>query len=104
MGVTFKENCPDIRNSKVFELLKNMSADFCVDVYDPYASKEEVFNKYKLRLCDFNNLKKSGYDCIVVAVGHTEFLNINIKSLIIDNDCLVYDLKGIYKNKEYMRL
>jgi UDP-N-acetyl-D-galactosamine dehydrogenase len=104
MGVTFKENCPDIRNSKVFELFKKLSNDFSIDTYDPYASKNEVYKKHKIHLHDFNNLENSAYDCIVVAVGHTEFLNINIESLRANSSCLVYDLKGIYNNKKYMRL
>ena len=104
MGVTFKENCPDIRNSKVFELFKELSNDFSIDTYDPYASKNEVYKKHKIDLCDFNNLEKNYYDCIIVSVGHTEFLNINIESLAVNGRSLVYDLKGIYKNKKYMRL
>ena len=104
MGVTFKENCPDIRNSKVFELLEKISDNFDIDVYDPYASKKEVLKKYKFNLCDFNNLKNNNYDCVIIAVGHTEFLNIDLESLVVDDNSLIYDLKGIYNNKKYMRL
>ena len=104
MGVTFKENCPDIRNSKVFELFKKLSNDFSIDTYDPYASKEEVKKEYNIHLRDFNNLEQNAYDCVVVAVGHTEFLNINIESFLVNSSSLVYDLKGIYNNKAYMRL
>jgi len=104
MGVTFKENCPDIRNSKVFELFKKLSNDFLIDIYDPYASKEEVKKEYNIHLSDFNNLEQNAYDCVVVAVGHTEFLNIDIKSFLVNSSSLVYDLKGIYNNKAYMRL
>ena len=103
LGVTFKENCPDIRNSKVFDLIKNLNKKFKVDVYDPYASKDEVFNEYKIDLKDYNQLS-SNYDCIVVAVSHTEFLNIDVKSFLKNKNSLVYDLKGIYKNKKFMRL
>ena len=104
MGTTFKENCPDIRNSKVFDLIKLMSKNFLIDVYDPYASKKELIDKYKIELIDFNNLKKKYYECIVVCVAHTEFININIELLTKNSKSLIYDLKGIYNNKQYMRL
>ena len=51
---------------------------FDIDVFDPYASKNEVHKKHNIKLIDFNILKKNGYDCIVISVAHTEFLNINI--------------------------
>lgn len=103
MGATFKENCPDIRNSKAFELYDKMSTNYNVDIYDPYASKQDVLKKYKIRLKDFNDLN-SNYDCIVVSVAHTEFKNIDLDSLCKSKKSLVYDLKGIYNNKKYMRL
>ena len=104
MGVTFKENCPDIRNSKVFDLYKILSDRFSVDVYDPYASKNEVEKKHNINLLDFNLLKSSSYDCVIVSVAHSEFLNINIEGFLKNKKSLVYDLKGIYNNKKYMRL
>ena len=55
MGVTFKENCPDIRNSKVFDLYKLLIKNFNIDVYDPYASKDEVMSKHNIDLLDFND-------------------------------------------------
>jgi len=94
----------DTRNSKVVDLYNMISKSFIVDVYDPYASKEDVFEKYKIHLIDFNNLKKQSYDCIIIAVGHNEFININIDSFCVSKSSLIYDLKGIYNNKKYMRL
>ncbi len=104
LGVTFKENCPDIRNSKVIDLYKILNKKFNIDLYDPYASKNEVFSKHNISLVDFNVLKSNGYDCIVVCVAHSQFLNIDIGSFLKSKDSLVYDLKGIYNNKKYMRL
>ena len=104
MGVTFKENCPDIRNSKVFELIKKMKKNFSVDVYDPYASKKEVLNKYNIKLKDYNTLSEKKYHCILIAVSHKEFLNLDIELLCKNKNSLIYDLKGIYNNKKYMRL
>jgi len=104
MGITFKENCPDIRNSKVIDLYKILIKNFEVDLYDPYASKDEVFSKYKINLSDFNNLKSNGYECIVVCVAHSQFLNIDLDLFLKNKNSLVYDLKGIFNNKKYMRL
>jgi len=104
MGVTFKENCPDVRNSKVFELIKKMSVSFSVDVFDPYASKEEVNRKHKIKLIKFNALKNNYYNCIVICVAHSEFKNINVETFCKNSASLIYDLKGIYNNKKYMRL
>tara|TARA_S200000501_G_C20863614_1_gene760977 strand:- start:3047 stop:4312 length:1266 start_codon:yes stop_codon:yes gene_type:complete len=104
MGITFKENCPDIRNSKVFDLYKLMIQSFNVDVYDPYASKNTVKENFKIDLKDFNHLKFEKYNCIIICVAHSEFKNINIESIVDTNSVLIYDLKGIYKNKKYMRL
>ncbi len=104
MGVTFKENCPDIRNTKVFDLYNLMNKKFEIDVYDPYASKEIVKKKFKIDLKDFNNLNFNQYNCIVICVAHAEFKNINIESIVNNKEVLIYDLKGIYNNKRYMRL
>ena len=104
MGVTFKENCPDIRNSKVFNLYNSLKDIFEVDVYDPYASYDEVFKNKSIKLLDFKTLKNKKYDCIVVPVGHEEFKNIDIESFKKTSDSLICDLKGIFNNKNYMRL
>ena len=103
LGVTFKENCPDIRNSKVFDLIKLMDEKFIIDVCDPYASKDEVYSKYNINLKNHNKLSHR-YDCIIVAVSHAEFSNIDVNSLLKHKSSLVYDFKGIYNNKNYMRL
>ena len=104
MGITFKEDCPDTRNSKVIDLYKLLSKKFDIDIYDPYASKDDVFNKYNINLIDFNVLKSNGYDCVVICVAHSQFLNIDIDLLLKNKESLVYDLKGIYNNNKYMRL
>ena len=104
MGVTFKENCSDIRNSKVFDLYEKMYKIYNIHLYDPYASKEEVYNTYRIQLNSFSDLKKKYYDGIIICVSHTEFLNIELNSLIINKDALIYDLKSLYNNKQYMRL
>ena len=105
LGVTFKENCPDIRNSKVFDIIHFFKSDkYSVDIYDPYASNEEVYKTNKVKLLELNNLKKKHYDCIIVSVAHKEFVDINVENYIKNKSSLIYDLKGIYNNKDYRRL
>tara|TARA_B100001939_G_scaffold347853_1_gene370945 strand:+ start:689 stop:1954 length:1266 start_codon:yes stop_codon:yes gene_type:complete len=92
LGITFKENCPDIRNSKVADVYKELDEyGLDVDVYDYEADPDEVFNTYGINLI---NEIKFKYDAILLAVAHKEFLKLNIKSLKKNNDSIVYDLKG----------
>lgn len=91
LGITFKENCPDIRNSKVIDVINELlSYGIKVDSYDPQADKEEVKEEYGISLID--NLDKK-YDAIVLAVSHKEFVNIPFKSLKKDHT-VIYDIKG----------
>jgi len=92
LGVTFKENCPDIRNSKVVDVyneLKEFGLE--VDVYDYEADTEEVNQEYGIHLID--EIKEK-YDGILLAVSHNKFLLIDIESLKKDSNSIVYDLKG----------
>jgi len=99
MGVTFKENVSDLRNSKVFDViseLKTYGVD--VDAVDPYASKEEVLLHYDFKM---NDQPGTDYDAVVVAVSHQEYLNLeesDLKALCVANPILV-DIKGIFRNK-----
>ena len=105
LGVTFKENCPDTRNSKVFEVYNNLNKNgLNIDAYDPFASKEEVLKHYGLGLIDYDEIKKNFYDCILVAVGHEQFINLDLNQFTKTKQSLIYDLKGIYNNKEFRRL
>ena len=104
-GVTFKENCPDIRNSKIFELLKKMKKNnYKIDIYDPYASKDDVLSKHRFKMLNYNKIKQKHYDCVLVAVAHDQFKSLDLNEYCKDEDTLVYDLKGIFNNKNYMRL
>lgn len=89
LGITFKENCPDIRNSRVIDVIDELREFGCaVSVSDPWADASEVRHEYGLEL--INEPKISEYDCIVLAVGHDEFRG---KSF---DGTLVYDIKNIY--------
>ena len=92
LGITFKENCPDIRNSKVADVyheLKEFGLE--VDVYDYEADPEEVKQDHGIQLLD--EIKEK-YDGILLAVSHTKFSLINIESIKKDSKSIVYDLKG----------
>ncbi|WP_228851058.1 nucleotide sugar dehydrogenase [Aegicerativicinus sediminis] len=96
MGITFKENCPDIRNSRVIDIISELKGFSCsVDVYDPWASTEEVEEEYGLPLISDQLELHTDYDAIVLAVAHNEFLNIDISKLKSDIS-VVFDVKGFY--------
>ncbi len=95
LGITFKENCPDIRNSRVIDVIRELKEFGCnVDVYDPWADKEEVKREYNIDLLQITNnqLPITNYDSIVLAVAHNEFKEL---SLSLKNDTVVYDIKGV---------
>ena len=94
LGVTFKENCPDIRNTKIVDVYNHL-LDFGleVDLYDTQADAGEVEEEYGLKL--IKNLE-SKYDGILLAVPHKDFASINLTSLKSDSSSVVYDLKGFF--------
>jgi len=94
LGITFKENVPDIRNSKVVDIVKELKEfGLNVDVHDPHASREEVKREYKIDLMDE---PKDKYDLVILAVKHEKFLK-NIKNLIelTDKNGVFVDIKGV---------
>ena len=94
LGITFKENCPDIRNTKIVDIYSTLSEyTNNITIYDPWANPQEVEHEYKINIV--NKLDTSSrYDAIVLGVAHNEFLSLDIKSLLNDNG-VVYDVKGI---------
>ena len=91
LGLTFKENCTDIRNSKVVDVVRELqSFGATVDIYDPHADPQEVAREYGLTLIP--ELKQK-YHAIVLAVGHKEFVSLNWSG-IRDDKTVVYDVKG----------
>ncbi len=99
MGATFKENVSDIRNSKVFDLYKELK-DYSVkvDIVDPHASKEEVEHEYNITLAD--NIG-ANYDGVIVAVSHDEYKELDEAYFesILTKDGILVDLKNIFKDK-----
>ena len=106
MGLTFKENCPDLRNTKVIDIVNELKEyNINVDITDPWCSKEEAEHEYGLSLTQ--SPSQGNYDAIILAVAHNEFKNLgagNIRKLGKDNHVL-YDLKYLLpKNSVDMRL
>jgi len=100
LGITFKENCPDIRNSRVIDVINELKDFGCsVDVFDPWADKEEVRHEYGIDM--FSTLdevlenKNREYDAIVFAVAHDKYLKMNIKAFANGNT-VIYDVKNVY--------
>ena len=92
LGITFKENCPDIRNSRVIDIYNELKQfGLMVDVYDPHADKHEILKEYNLHLVDEIN---GHYDAIILAVSHNEFLKIDYKLLRNGNNTVIFDSKS----------
>ena len=92
LGITFKENCPDIRNTRAIDIYNELiSYGVSVDVVDPWASGEEVNHEFGLNLVELGNQM---YDAIVLAVSHDKFVSIDLKNHVIDSG-IVYDVKGV---------
>lgn len=93
LGITFKENCPDVRNTKVVDVVRNLK-EYGIDItiFDPLANPEEVKKEYNLETVD--RLPEGKFDAVVLTVAHKEFLDLDLDSLK-KNDSVVYDVKGV---------
>jgi UDP-N-acetyl-D-galactosamine dehydrogenase len=93
LGITFKENCPDVRNTKIVDLISGLNEfGLTVDIYDPLADSKEVLNEYGLNVD--NTLPNKLYEAVILGVAHTEFLNLNL-NLLKSTTGVIYDVKGI---------
>jgi UDP-N-acetyl-D-glucosamine/UDP-N-acetyl-D-galactosamine dehydrogenase len=93
LGLTFKENCPDIRNSRVVDILREL-AEFGVEAYvhDPLASRDEALHEYGVRLHAWDDLPAA--DALILAVAHREFLDRELSSKVVKGGCLI-DVKSV---------
>lgn len=96
LGITFKENCPDVRNTKVVDVISALeSYSTEVSVYDPWANPVEVMHEYGIDLtASLDVLKNQKFDAIVLTVSHQEFLNMNLSDFLTEKG-VIYDVKGI---------
>ena len=102
MGLTFKENCPDTRNTRVLEIINELSdLNNNITICDPVADIKEVFNIYNLKI--LNKIPNKKFDCILISVPHNQFKSVDYLSLTKDNH-VIYDLKGIINGIETISL
>jgi UDP-N-acetyl-D-galactosamine dehydrogenase len=94
LGITFKENCPDIRNTKAIDIYRELlEYDIEVEVYDPWAKPEEVQHEYGIKTIN-EYPQGNGYSAIILAVAHNEFINIDFRQHK-EQGCIIYDVKSI---------
>ena len=98
LGFTFKENCPDIRNTRVIDIIKELdSYDLSLTVVDPWVNIEEFKIESKIEI--FNQIPDhSKYDAIIICVSHKEFFKLNFNEYL-NNKSVIYDVKGILDKK-----
>ncbi|MDP9957179.1 UDP-N-acetyl-D-galactosamine dehydrogenase [Epilithonimonas hungarica] len=101
LGFTFKENCPDVRNTKVIDVVRSLE-DYSIDVnvFDPWLDPKEVKETYGLDVVSKAPFKK--FEAVILAVPHKEFEQINIKNLLTENG-IIYDVKGILEKEDNIK-
>lgn len=102
LGITFKENCPDVRNTKVIDVINNLK-EYGVDVtvFDPLANPDEVAHEYGVR--NLTSLNDTKYDAIILAVAHKDFLDLDFSELLETNG-VIYDVKGVLGSRADKKL
>jgi len=94
LGITFKENCPDIRNTRVIDVVSELKKyHLNVDIYDSWAKEEEVQKEFNLQLHTKMDTLKNNYDAIIIAVAHSEFANLKIEDMLAEKS-VVFDVKS----------
>jgi len=102
LGITFKENCPDVRNTKAVDVITNLkSYGTDVTIYDPWAEPEEVKHEYGLETTKV--VPSAKFDAVVLTVAHKEYLEMDI-SIFLKNPGVLYDVKGILHGNVTARL
>jgi UDP-N-acetyl-D-galactosamine dehydrogenase len=101
MGFTFKENCTDIRNTRIIDLVKRFQNLNCnVEVFDPWANEEEVLNEYNISI--LKTLKNNRYDAIIIAVSHDKIINMGVDKIrkLGKKNHILYDAKYVFPANE----
>ncbi len=102
LGITFKENCPDVRNTKAVDVVRQLQEyDTNTTIYDPWASPEEVSHEYNINTT--KEIPTEKYSAIVLTVAHDLYSNLDLNDLLDENG-VIYDVKGVLKNKNINRL
>lgn len=101
LGITFKENCPDIRNTRVVDLIQEMQEfGALVDVYDPWADADEVKREYGIGMILKETLDMQVYDAVILAVAHDAFLEENLCMDVNRENCVLYDIKSVLESSD----
>ena len=103
LGLTFKENCPDLRNSKVVDVIRELkSFDVDVQVCDPQAEEHEAVKEYGIKLIALDELQPS--EAVVIAVAHKEFVELGVKDFqrMLKQNSVIFDVKGICNKSEFL--
>jgi UDP-N-acetyl-D-galactosamine dehydrogenase len=96
LGITFKENCPDVRNTKIVDVVKALEDyGIKVTIYDPWANPKDVKSEYNI--ISLQNLPNNQFDALVLGVAHNEFKFLNMSKLLKENN-VIYDVKGILES------
>ena len=94
LGFTFKENCPDVRNTKVIDIYNSLKEyNVNITVYDPWANPKVVKNEYSIEAV--NELPKEKFDAVILAVAHKEFLHLQLDHLLKE-PFILFDVKGVF--------
>ncbi|MEZ7892930.1 MAG: Vi polysaccharide biosynthesis UDP-N-acetylglucosamine C-6 dehydrogenase TviB [Candidatus Wallbacteria bacterium] len=97
LGMTFKENVPDIRNSRVIDIINELNEFGCdIDIYDPWADMQEVYDEYGVKMIAENEMK-SKYDAVILAVAHEKFESFDLNKFK-NHNTVIYDIKGVIKS------
>lgn len=97
LGITFKENCPDTRNTKVIDIYSTLHEYTSnITIFDPWADYKQIHNEYGIQILN-ENIEKlyDQYDTVILAVAHDEFCKLNIRSFLKDENGVIYDVKSI---------
>ena len=101
LGITFKENCPDIRNSQSAGIFSKLNTEMKkVDLFDPIADDQEVLRVYGIKSLSIEDLLTKEYDAIIITVAHTVYKTLPIKSFLRNDIGIVLDLKGLLPKEE----
>jgi UDP-N-acetyl-D-galactosamine dehydrogenase len=99
LGLSFKENCRDIRNTRVVDIKEYFNKkNIKCDVYDPVVDEKEAFNEYGIKIESLSKIYTSKYSAVIIAVKHNQFKKLELKKF--GSECIIYDVKSLYKKKE----
>ena len=101
LGLTFKENCPDLRNTRVIDIIETLESYHAnVDVYDPWVDPKEAQKEYQISLVA--ELAEDRYDAVIVAVSHNEFAELGIDAIrrLGKQNHILYDIKSLFPKEQ----